>query len=105
VRAALTTWGSLENVRVQGDGCAACGGDGTLGRFAVAEVVVTDAELMNDFINHGSEAARDNYRKKKGADAPMLNAAIKHALDGLVDPKHVEDYVDLIEARDRRTQP
>jgi type II secretory ATPase GspE/PulE/Tfp pilus assembly ATPase PilB-like protein len=99
---ALGTWGELSKIRVQGAGCAQCGHDGTLGRFAVAEVVITDAELMRDFIGHGSETARDNHRAKPGADPSMLEAAIAFALQGEVDPRHIEDSVDLIEPRDRR---
>ena len=94
--AALQSWGSISNVRVQGDGCAQCGNDGTLGRFAVAEVVVMDAEIMRDFIDRGSETARDNYRARPDADPSMLVSAITHALAGELDPRAVEDCVDLI---------
>lgn len=101
---ALRTWGEIDRVRVKKEGgCAECGGDGTRGRFAVAEVVVMDAAIMRDFIEHGSETARDNYRAKTHADPSMLEAAIAHALDGTVDPSAVEDSVDLIEIKDRRT--
>ena len=96
---ALATWGDLSNARVQGDGCGKCGHDGTLGRFAVAEVVVTNAALMRDFIEHGSEIARDNYRASKDADPSMLESAIAHVLAGRVDPRSVEDKVDLIEPK------
>lgn len=98
---ALATWGDIANVRVQGSGCRQCGYDGTLGRFAVAEVLVMDAAVMRDFIKHGSEAARDNYRAKPGADPSMLESAINHALAGTVDPRAVEDWVDLIEPKDK----
>lgn len=94
---ALATWGDLGRVRVQGPGCNECGQDGTLGRFAVAEVIVMDAAVMRDFLEHGSETARDNYRARPDADASMLNAAIAYALAGTVDPRAVEDWVDLIE--------
>jgi len=99
---ALETWGDLIHTRLLGKGCASCGGSGTKGRSAVAEVVVTDAELMRDFIREGSETARDNHRQKKGTDPSMLEAAIGLALKGEVDPRKIEDYVDLIEPRDRR---
>lgn len=102
---ALETWGDITKVRVQrvqGDGCKQCGYDGTLGRFAVAEVVVMDAAVMRDFIDHGSEPARDNYRAKPDADPSMLESAIAYALNGTVDPRAVEDWVDLIEPKDRR---
>lgn len=100
---ALETWGDIAKVRVQGPGCDDCGHDGTLGRFAVAEVVVMDAAVMRDFIKHGSETARDNYRAKPGADSSMLESAITHALAGKIDPRAVEDWVDLIEPKDRRS--
>ena len=96
---ALRTWGDLTRVRVKGDGCVRCGHDGELGRFAVAEVVVMDASIMSDFIQHGSDVARRNHRAKPGADPSMLVAAIGHVLNGVVDPRSVEDCVDSIEER------
>lgn len=99
---ALQTWGDTSKVRVQGIGCAQCGHDGTLGRFAVAEVVVMNAAVMRDFIEHGSEIARHNYRAHSDADPSMLESAILHTLDGTVDPRAVEDWVDLVEPKDRR---
>lgn len=96
---ALKTWGDVSGVRLRGEGCEECGGDGSLGRFAVAEVVVTNAELMRDFVAHGSESARDRYRAKADADPSMLESAIRHALAGTVDPTAVEDWVDLIEPK------
>lgn len=97
----LETWGNVDRVRVLGEGCSQCGHDGTAGRFSVVEVVVMDAAVMRDFIDHGSETARDNYRAKPGADPSMLESAIAYALTGVVDPRSVEDWVDLIEPRDR----
>ena len=96
---ALQTWGDLSNLRVQGDGCEHCGQDGTVGRFAVAEVVVMNAQVMRDFIDNGSETARENYRAKPDSDPSMLESAIAHALEGRVDPRAVEDWVDLIEPK------
>jgi type II secretory ATPase GspE/PulE/Tfp pilus assembly ATPase PilB-like protein len=98
---ALQTWGSIDKVRVKGQGCEECGGDGTLGRFAVAEVVVMDAKVMADFIEHGSDVARANYRARADADPSMLETAINHVLAGELDPRSVEDSVDLIESKDK----
>lgn len=92
----LATWGNLQHVRVKGPGCEHCNFDGTTTRFAVAEVVVTDAQLMRDFVEHGSETARDNYRARPDADPSMLHKAIHYALSGAVDPRSVEAEVDLI---------
>ena len=102
IRDALETWGDTQHVRLTGPGCAHCGNDGVIGRFAVAEVVITDAELMRDFVAHGSETARVNYRKKQGSDPSMLESAIAQVLTGTVDPTAVEDFVDLIERCERR---
>lgn len=96
---ALETWGSLKLVRVKGAGCEYCNYDGTTGRFAVAEVVVLNAKIMKDFVDHGSETARDNYRAGPDADPSMLEAAIHYALSGAVDPRAVETEVDLIEPK------
>lgn len=105
IRTALSTWGDVSRVRLKGAGCKECGHDGTRGRFAVAEVVVTDADLMRDFITHGSEMARNNFRAKPGSDVSMLESAIKFCLSGLVDPRDVQASVDLIEPKDRRHKP
>ena len=94
---ALSSWGDLSKARVQGPGCDQCGHDGTIGRFSVTEVVVMNAAVMRDFLEHGSEIARDNYRASAGADPSMLQTSIQHVLAGSVDPRAVEDKVDLIE--------
>jgi len=96
---ALQTWGSLDKVRLLGPGCEHCNHSGTVDRFAVAEVVPTDARLMGDFIRNGTEVARANYYARPDADPPMLVQAIKHALNGVVDPRTVEEKVDLVEPR------
>lgn len=94
---ALSSWGDISKVRIQGVGCEQCGHDGTIGRLAVAEVVLLDAAVMSDFIQHGSDVARAKYRARSDADPSMLETAIRLALDGLVDPREVENRVDLIE--------
>jgi type II secretory ATPase GspE/PulE/Tfp pilus assembly ATPase PilB-like protein len=96
---ALATWGELASVRLRGEGCNQCGGDGVSGRFAVAEVVTMDAVVMRDFIESGSEAARKKYRARPDADPSMIESAIMYALGGTVDPRAVEDCVDIIEVR------
>lgn len=98
--AALKTWGDISAVRLKGPGCEHCDEDGTVGRSAVVEVVVSDATLMRDFIEHGSETARRNYRAREDADLSMLASAIEKALAGLVDPTEIEECVDLIEAKE-----
>lgn len=99
---ALKTWGDISAVRIKGAGCEHCDEDGTVGRSAVVEVVVSDAALMRDFIEHGSETARRNYRARDDADPSMLASAIEKALTGLVDPIEIEECVDLIEAKNAK---
>lgn len=100
---ALATWGDISKVRIQGAGCENCGHDGTLSRFAVAEIVVMNAAVMNDFITNGSEVARDNYRSTSDVDPSMLESSISYALAGMIDPRAVEDCVDLIEHNKNNT--
>lgn len=92
----LCTWGGIGNVRITGNGCDACNGDGTTGRFAVAEIILLDFELMQDFVNYGSDVARKNYRSRPNAEMPMLERAINHVLEGRLDPLRIEELIDLI---------
>lgn len=96
----LKTWGSLATMRLKGPGCEHCGGEGTKGRTAVAEVVLTDSELMKDLLVHGSEVARRNYRKRPDADLSMLRRAMKLVLEGNVDPRAVEKAITPIVSED-----
>ncbi len=95
---ALKTYGGLSRVRIKGPGCPTCHNDGTgaIGRLAVAEVVATDADLMYDFIHHGTAVARRNHRAKPDSDKSLLENAIIKCLNGLCDPRDVESYVDII---------
>lgn len=108
---ALSTWGDLSKIRVTGDGCVHCNGRGTGERFAVAEVVVTDADLMKDLIQHGSEIARENFRKKGESagrskpDKPMIESALAYVFIGRVDPSSIEEYIDVIAPRVQRQLP
>lgn len=97
---ALATHGDMERVRLRGSGCAHCGGTGIAGRRAVAEVILTDDELMADIIHHGSTVARKTFRRRADADSTMIEKAIRLALDGLVDPIDVRASVEHIAARE-----
>lgn len=94
---ALKTWADTSHVRVRGTGCASCQGTRIAGRTAVAEIVLTDAEFMDDVLNKGILVARRNHRRKEGADQSMLANAIDLILAGKVDPSDVDRGVhDLI---------
>lgn len=83
-------------IYIRGDGCAHCGGDGIKDSQAVAEVVMTNAELMRDFVEHGTDVARRKHRKRPGSDLSLLANAMHLVFDGTVDPRDVERSVDVI---------
>lgn len=95
----LMTWGDISKVKIQGNGCNHCGFEGSIGRFAVAEVIITDEAIMSDLIKHGSSIARQNYHKRKDVDPSLFEMAIKCVLDGQACPINVEDRVDRIEPK------
>jgi general secretion pathway protein E len=103
---ALRSWssdGDVSRVRIRGEDdstCPHCKGEGK-GRFGIMEVVVTDAQLMSDFIHLGTAIARRNYHQRPDADPPLLDTAIQHVLAGRVDPFHVQEKVDIIVTKDR----
>ncbi|MDR3535212.1 MAG: ATPase, T2SS/T4P/T4SS family [Acetobacteraceae bacterium] len=97
---ALETYGDLSKVRVRGEGCKNCGGDAISGRVAVAEVVVTTPELMRDFVDNGTEAARRNHRRRKGADGSLLENVVDRVLAGLIDPNDIGRFVDRLVPRE-----
>lgn len=101
VVSALQTWGSIEGVRLQGNGCSVCDGDGIECRFSVAEVVVTDQQMMTDMIERGTAAARSSYRARPDAEPSMLHSSIMRVLQGEVDPRRVEQNVELIVDRSK----
>jgi general secretion pathway protein E len=101
---ALTTWGDISNVRLRGDGCERCQGSGVAGRYAIAEVIKTDRNLMRDFVEHGTVIARQNYQARPDSEKPMIERAIAMVLNGSVDPVTVEDNIDVIPKRERASQ-
>lgn len=96
----LRTWSeSLAGIYVRGCGCEECNSQGVIDREAVAEIVVTDDELMADFQNHSVSVARANHRKKPGADKSMLENVMEKVLAGRVDPVDAHRKVTDILAR------
>lgn len=101
IRAALPTYGDLSKVRIRGAGCDHCEHHGIVGRVAVAEVIVTDDELMSDFVVGGAALARRNYRARSGADPSVLASAMAHVLAGRADPRDVNKKVDTVVPKGR----
>ncbi|GBQ33668.1 type II secretion system protein PilB [Acidocella aminolytica 101 = DSM 11237] len=99
--AAWPQYGDLSRVRLRGAGCAACHHDGISRRIAIAEVIVTDADLMRDFVDHGADTARRNYRKRADADWSVLHTAMDGVMAGRIDPRDVGRYVDVVVSAER----
>lgn len=92
----LKTYGDLSQVKVRGPGCPECCGDGSQNRIAIAEVIVTDTSLMQDFVEHNADVARHNYRSRQDADKSVLATAMDGVLAGKIDPQDVGRYVDAV---------
>jgi type II secretory ATPase GspE/PulE/Tfp pilus assembly ATPase PilB-like protein len=96
---ALRTWltaeRELQAVRLAGPGCAHCS-NGSKGRIGVAEVVLTDDELMDALVTQGVPAARRMHRQRPGSDRSMLGNAMPLILQGAVSPMDVHRTVHKI---------
>ena len=98
---ALKSWAGarpygLEKVKVRGKGCPECNYLGIIREQAVAEVVVTDEQLMVDCIQEGVLIAGRRHRKRPGSDKSMIEHAMDLVLEGLLDPSDAEHEVDEI---------
>ncbi|MBB2156621.1 Flp pilus assembly complex ATPase component TadA [Gluconacetobacter diazotrophicus] len=98
---AFTSWGDVSKARmVRPGGCERCEFMGVHHVSAVAEVVLTDEELMNDIISKGVAVARRRYRSRDDADTSMVEKAIRLALAGTIDPMAIVSEVGQIPFRD-----
>jgi type II secretory ATPase GspE/PulE/Tfp pilus assembly ATPase PilB-like protein len=104
LRDAVKTWGPLSDVRLQGPGCKMCSFDGVITIRAVAEIIKTTREFMEIMAKEGTAAARKYYRAQgdaTGAGKSMLENAMDLVFQGKLDPREVEESVDVIEPKDK----
>lgn len=98
----------INKAHVLGDGCGNCNMSGTVGRTVVAEVIVTDNELMK-FIRNGDRIGAIDYVRREQAVLSMLDHAILKINAGIIDPFQAEDVVGSLNAvvieRDHRVTP
>jgi type II secretory ATPase GspE/PulE/Tfp pilus assembly ATPase PilB-like protein len=97
---ALKTYGNLADVRLRGEGCEHCHYKTIKGRRAVAEVIQTDPDLMNDLIEHGADTARRNFRARSDTDDSILATAMEIVLQGELDPRDVGPNVDYVREKE-----
>lgn len=64
------------------------------GREAVAEVVLSTEELMEDFLR-GTSLARRNHRLREGSDKSMLGNVMERVLAGRIDPRDAQKNVPI----------
>lgn len=96
ILSALPTWGDVSGVRLLGPGCASCSFDGIQRMIAVAEVVKTTPELMAAIARGGAAAGRAAHRASAQAGPTMLESAMRMVFEGRLDPREVEEAVDII---------
>lgn len=96
---AIATWGDLARVKIMGPGCDTCGQDGIVGMRAVAEIVKTTPQLMQVLAKDGTAAARAYHRASGQAGKSLLENAMDLVFQGLLDPREVEEAVDVIEPK------
>ncbi|CAH0444167.1 hypothetical protein LMG10661_00691 [Ralstonia syzygii subsp. syzygii] len=87
---ALDSWadGDLSAMRTRGHkhDCPTCHGSGFMSEQAVAEVVVTDEELMRDILATNLIDAARRYRARPESDKTMMEHAMDLVLAGKLDP-------------------
>ncbi|MFX8258099.1 hypothetical protein ABTL23_19040, partial [Acinetobacter baumannii] len=74
--------------------CPHCFGRQIRGREAVAEVVLSTEELMEDFLR-GTSLARRNHRLREGSDKSMLGNVMERVLAGRIDPRDAQKNVPI----------
>lgn len=99
ITSALRTWGDTHQVRLRGPGCDACGFDGIQRMIAVAEVIKTTPEIMAAMVHGGAAAGRQAHRRHPDAGPTMLESAMRMVFEGSLDPREVEESVDVITSR------
>ena len=82
----------VEDLCVKGAGCEKCGGEGTVGRIAVVEIVITDHKIMSFLRNGDKMAAIDYWRSEQGGKT-LLDNAIDRMNEGMVDPLEAENQL------------
>ena len=85
-------FGNFSGLYVRGPGCKKCSGTGHLRNTAVAEVVVTDVELLRMVLDNDVPAARAHWQRKQQGLSMLAHALIKIRA-GLVDPFLAEALV------------
>ncbi len=97
---ALTKWRELapfaRGIRLRGCGCDQCD-RGYKGRSVVAQVVVTDEDLLNDIVNNGPMKGRANYMRRPDSELDMVAHGMLKVLDGQIDPRALVEVLGPIQ--------
>ncbi|WP_321816715.1 MULTISPECIES: ATPase, T2SS/T4P/T4SS family [unclassified Paraburkholderia] len=95
---ALSTWGDTSGIHLRGPGCKECGDTGVTDREAVAEIVLSDEELMEGLVKLGFVEARRRHRARPGSDRSLLANAMERVLSGQFSPLDVHRHVHRLES-------
>lgn len=85
------TFSDLRKLHVRGPGCEECRYTGVIGRTVVAEVIVTDRQML-DLVRRGETHEAFKYWKRKGG-MTMMDHALSLVEAGIVDPFDTEEVV------------
>lgn len=83
-------------VRLRGDGCSTCGGEGIVGRIVIAEVILPNFEFMEVFAEQGKAKARHHWVRNMGGITKCM-ALIRRINEGFVDPREGEAKVSALD--------
>jgi type II secretory ATPase GspE/PulE/Tfp pilus assembly ATPase PilB-like protein len=82
----------VRDLYVRGTGCPHCNQEGTTGRIAVAEIVVTDHKLMS-YLRAGDKMGAIDYWRREQGGLTTLENAIFRINAGEVDPLDAESQL------------
>lgn len=100
--APLSHFGDLSRVQLRGPGCDHCAGTGESVRTVIAQVILTDEELLSDLLEHGAAVARRQYMAREHAEISMMAHGVLKVLAGQVDPRQLVDVLGPIEPPGKR---
>ncbi|GAA4023213.1 GspE/PulE family protein [Actimicrobium antarcticum] len=97
IRAAVGS--QLPQVCMTGPGCKACGGQGTIGRTVVAEVILPDAQFCN-YLRAADKIGALAYWRQELGGKTIVEHAIAKVIQGIIDPRMAEKTVGQLIAGD-----
>ncbi len=96
-RAFLDSHNVTETTLYQSPGCTRCDGLGHIGRRAVCEIIVTDANIRNMIVNRQNTADISKYLRETKHQKFFIDEALELVKDGLISVKEAMGLSENIE--------